>query len=550
MSETILLNEKADFNKYSKIWSKELFDRVISIDSTKDRRYETWLLDIFRRETLNDINLAIKSENWESNVLNTLRHKEIPKEFLDKFVSIYISSLFNDSIFLKPAAYGDIIKYILNKAGIKVESLTKEQNFSLLSNILSHALIILKSNNTIYSRYISSNEDRPALTEALQIHEWLSNSNRIPMEQRNISRYKTIQELMNFVQSYRSTYEAAHDSNTEGSETVKVGRDFTVIYKDKNVIIVNIITFLGSEYWACKGTSWCIRGGTYRQYGSENYFNRTYTDRSEGGNSPVVFYIKTLEDGEKYKMAFVEGPEVQYRTPTNEELTLDEVRKIPDNHQKIMSDYLWLFRLLTGRSRFILNYDEYAVAIDNVPMPDYVYEVIDFNDLKRKKWENLTSVEQKFLEGLDEIVNDIADNTDYDFLDDTNIGDYIDEEPVETDEDGEPAWSEEQREQAKQNYNDKQMEYNYDEIYKEYNNARIDNLTHSFRQGKDVYELVKEYYRETFSKVLSVETLNEVENDIGLERIGTALVAKEGYKNPTVQKTKENLIERLLRRFK
>jgi len=431
------LFERANYKNYQNIWSKEMFDRVIGFDSSNDKRYEIWLLTIFK-------NMLVKTiTNQASYVYDT----EIGRSLGKEKVNIIVKTIINNFFIFGVPQQKSFTDFIFEKLpedikllpSVKPESVGgmdfKDQSvFSAIE--FFNPFTYSDSSAKWINNYLLTNEDVPALMEALKIHKWASDANKIPPAEKNISNIQSISQLFKFVQPLREEFEGATDTiNFEGGkgyegEDVRAGKDFVVLGTDKRATIVKILSFLGSEYWA-KGTSWCIRGADYRPYGSEGYFKR-YT---ANGQAPAIFYIQTTENGKKYKMAFLEGEGVQYRDPKNDPLGFDELMAIPDEHKKLLAKHLWFFGFLTGAVKEKIDYDQYVELVgepDGSPAKDLfdlqVHEVVDFKNLKKKNWEDMTPAEQKFIEGFDEIVDEILMEIDYENLKDEDIAGWIDNE--------------------------------------------------------------------------------------------------------------------------
>jgi len=620
------LFERASYKNYQNTWSKKMFDRVTGFDPSPDKRYEVWLLDTIKKECI---------ASFETNPPLWSSENSTPemKEFTRKFNIVFFQNMLLDESLYSPYPKRHWWEVVLDKLGLNINTLPEDGDIhkKLSSSIDSSESPLLKKG--IFRKYILTTEDVPALMEALKIHRWASESNKISLVDKNIANIKWIPDLLHFVQPLRDEYEGAADTlNLKGGkgyegEDVRAGKDFIVLGKDDKAIILRILTFLGSEFWACKGTSWCVRGGDYRKYGSERYFNNTYTDRGKGGHSPAIYYIGN-EEGKKTKLSFFEGPNVQYRTPDNKALTYTEMLSIPEEHKRLLAKHLWIFAFFTGETKLSIDYAAYVKIFgspedepiqelkklenelydltaeisdysSNHPVEDYVgsnrggyvYNLIDIKP--EKKWDDMTPAEQKFFEGFWEIVNAISEDWDYDALRDKDIGDYIYEKPAGTDEDGEPVWSDEQREKAEQNYIDKEQDYATEELYDKISRARISSLEREFHHGKEIYELLNDYYKEAkvpglVAKLQKEYDLKQKEYDQeeeevelrqeefvknflieetydnnwqelqknygGTERLGTVFVKVYGYKKPSefsqTTERKRNMIENLLRRFK
>lgn len=341
--KTILLHERADFAKYSKIWSKELFDKIIVIDPSPDKRYETWLLDTFRKEIGGFFKVNPILKNF------TLNSTSEQKEFTSRFNDIFLQNMFLDKSFYEHSSswWADDI---LKKIKVNNPELIKS-----LMDSLSHTPPLRLSN--IFMRYIETNEDTPALIRDLSIHRWLSDANRLPTNQKNISNFRTIKSLGDAMSPYYQEYAEVEEQLMIGTR-VKSGVDYNLILEDKNsegdsVVIVKINSFTGSQYWG-KGTNWCI-------ISSSTLLDR-YTNNKKAS---CIYYIIIKPDKTKIKLAFVEGDKsllknvqsydgVQYRTPNNKELTFGQIKSlVSEKHQQILAKYFWIFEFMLGQVKQI-----------------------------------------------------------------------------------------------------------------------------------------------------------------------------------------------------
>lgn len=327
------LQEAANFNNYKQFWNEDLFDLVKSFDPSPDNRYEAWLLDTFRKIIL-----------YEAK--QTLPMFQIPREYLKFYLQ---TMLLTPLLYAMNSDTTARIKLFTDKFNLDVENLAE---LELRTRQFLDNPPVLPSISRTFNRYINSQEDRGGLIEALNIHRWLSESNRLTPEQKNISNFKTLDQLISMTQPYFQEYEEVAQGLAIGSR-VQEGRDYKILLADEqaDVLIVQIKTFLGSQYWGT-GTSWCIKS-------SEEYLD-LYTNN---GTAPCIYYIFNPKGGPDkpatVKWAFVEGDrnklynpsnyiKVQYRNPHNQPLTYGDMEKIPEAHRNLLSKYLWLFQFLKG----------------------------------------------------------------------------------------------------------------------------------------------------------------------------------------------------------
>ena len=602
-SKTIL-QERANFNQFKQFWAKELFDKVITIDPSPDKRYEVWLLDRLRKQ------LTYSFKNFISTYFEP---NSLPKEFINFYLQ---EMLLNKEFYDKNrqnqrerfAIYLNKFEYIIGS----VENIPRlPPNIHKFLNMIPNI-----SKVDISVSRILDGEDAPALTKALKIHRILSESGKITPEQKNIANFKTIQQLIEFITPFLEDYDF-DEATIQGNQEVRPGEDFNVLLNDGKTLILEIITYAASEYWACVGTSWCIRQ-------DERYFDH-YTD---DGKAPCIFYIKVGENGKRYKMAFLEGPAVQYQSPSNQALSIKNIKdSIPAEHLKVLEDYLWIAQFMNGKISYKMDFD----AKFQNDSPNRVSDVVDIHDLFDKEFSSLTTEEAELRDFIEEQIDD--NFFEYsERVPDDEIGEYINEEPeggVDTEEcepcngtgyaliaskdngtwlhknqfndvfttikeknpdlakefeqaykfiaernmyklinkpamlkiakefknkcrycggdgkiTGEKNWSEDQRERAQQEYDDKRMDYYRDEYLRDLN----------FSSWNSRASTLQKYIQDAFHEEGTIST---VEFDTPAEEVGIALVNEHGYKTPpgiqtqTEKKVKNNIIlEKLLSRFK
>jgi hypothetical protein len=495
------LAEKAEYSKFSKVFDKDLFDKIVSLDKTKEKRYEVWLLTIFKKQLSIDIDIKVSTSS------------NLPKEL----VRFYKAMVFLDQE--------------VRERGITLE-LVKQAGFSLQEPISNEIITFIQYTSKGLSSFsglyngLDQPEQRGRISQALNIHRWLLLTDKLPDPTlKNIARVPNLLTLFSLTTPFIDEYEEA----TLASK-VQVGRDYDILMNTTDgggnrTLLIKIKTHEGSSFWG-RGTTWCI-------VPNKTHF-QNYTNNQ---TSPCIFYITVTSDGYKHKLAFVEGTEPQYRDSDNNELTVDDLYDLPNKHIDILKKHLWMFKFIAGELSVHLT----LKAIYPDEASTLLSELIDLENLMSKDPIYLSKAEKELVEYIRELAyNDFTDSYESQ-VDDEDIPYILGEEPDGgEDANGNKLWSDEQRERAVLSQTDSDYEVHLQYYIDTTKDTPLAEL------GRDL-----EWHVSNLVTIPN-STINDVDGDTYAETIASILVEEHGTKSiqETYPRAKNLMLENLLREFK